>query len=52
MYMKHGSMFNMMFYCWCNDGYEMGRSLNDETFSIYAVIVSSGTYKWMRYLGY
>ena len=47
MYMKLGSMYYMMFYQWTNDGYEMGRNLNDETFGIYAAIVISGTFNSM-----
>ena len=46
------SMYHMMFYCWTNDGYDMSDTLNPETFSIYANIVCSGTWSWMRYLGY
>ena len=46
------SMYHMMFYCWTNDGYDMDDTLNPETFSIYANIVCSGTWSWMRYLGY
>ena len=46
------SMWSMMFYDWTNAGYDMGDTLNPETFSIYANIVCSGTWSWMRYLGY
>ena len=46
------SMYHMMFYCWTNVGYDMGDTLNPETFSIYAIIVCSGTWSWMRYLDF
>ena len=44
-----GSMYHMMFYCWTNDGHDTGQDLNTETFRIYANIVASGTYSWMKY---
>jgi len=46
------SMYHMMFYDWTNAGYDMGDTLNPETFAIYANIVCSGTWQWMKYLGY
>lgn len=46
------NMWSMMFYDWANTGYDMGDILNPETFSIYASIVCSGTWAWMKYLGY
>ena len=43
------SMYHMMFYCWTNDGYDMGDTLNQETFSIYSNIVCTGVWNWMKY---
>ena len=43
------SMFHMMFYNWVNaDPVNIHARMNENTFTIYSVIVCSGYWSWMK----